>query len=1213
MRLTIAMAGRIRALRPGPGLVCLMLASVALGAMWSPSASARTVYTHPYLESFDGAGSVGAEGPTGPFESIERLAIDQSSHSLYVLDHGNGSVLDKFDTNGIPQPFTGLAPGVTSAPFDCAGGESDLAVDNSGSATAGRIYGNTGCGSVRAFEPSGVQLGGNYPLNVGGACGVAVDPAGGVWVADFQAGLRDFTADGTSLGDSFAPVSCHSVIDASQPPDPLSGYFYVGRYGDGGPNVDVYDASRNYVRTLFTDAGTVRAVAADSINHHVYVDTGGHVDEFDAATGALLGIFGFPSTGHGLPNGLCDSASGVAYDDTTQKVFVADCGRVAVFGPGETEILPSVVTDQALTQQSSATLRGHVDPDGGGDTVECYFEWGDSTFYGSAAEAPYGEIAPCVPGTIHTADGNTQVTADLVNLTEGHTYHTRLIATNANGPTIGGETTFRAQQPPSLSQIAVTDIKSDGATLGATISPNGGSTHYRFEWGLDSSYGSFVPVPDGQLDSATQPQDVAIELTNLARGTEYHFRLVAENGAGESSSDDIAFTTFATTPEIVDACPNANVREQTRASGLLDCRAYELVSSANAGGNDVQSDLNSGESTLPAYPFASDRVLYSMHFGEVPGVSGSPTNFGLEPYVARRTAGGWVTGYAGLPSVGIPSLGPYGSPLASVDANLTVFAFAGDKLCSPCFADGKTGVPIRRADGSIVQGMAGSLDPGPSAAPSGYIGQSLSADGTHFVFGSTARFEPDANENGDITIYDRDLVDGITHVVSKTPAPGGSTMTGNGIGELAMSADGARIVFGRTLSMDAAGNRYWHLYMNMGDSDHSADLTPGAATGAIFDGMSADGSSVFFTTSDQLLPGVDLDSSPDIYEASVDGAGSIDLSLISLGEGTGNTDACSPVANLDGNHWNAVGASAAANCGTVAIAGGGGVPRDGGVFYFLSPERLDGPSHGLQNQPNLYAAAAGEAPRFVATLDSENAMIRHAVADSEVRRYGDFQTTATGGFAAFASGLPPADPENGTGHSQIYRYDFADGSVVCASCPPTGATVSSDTTLAPQGLNLSNDGRVFFSTNEQLVLRDIGRKRDVYEWENGQIGLISTGISETDTSLLSASPDGVDAYFFTRESLAPQDKNGFTAKVYDAREGGGFTFSSPLVPCQASDECHGPGTETAPPPDIGTYEGTGGNFPAAGKRPRRHKHRHRHPRHQGKKRAQNHKHKGTHR
>ena len=59
------------------------------------------------------------------------------------------------------------------------------------------------------------------------------------------------------------------------------------------------------------------------------------------------------------------------------------------------------------------------------------------------------------------------------------------------------------------------------------------------------------------------------------------------------------------------------------------------------------------------------------------------------------------------------------------------------------------------------------------------------------------------------------------------------------------------------------------------------------------------------------------------------------------------------------------------------------------------------------------------------------------------------------------------------------------------------------------------------------------------------LALISAGTSPFDSGLLGATADGKDAYFFTRDSLVPQDKNGPTMKIYDAREGGGFPYTLP--------------------------------------------------------------------
>ena len=133
------------------------------------------------------------------------------------------------------------------------------------------------------------------------------------------------------------------------------------------------------------------------------------------------------------------------------------------------------------------------------------------------------------------------------------------------------------------------------------------------------------------------------------------------------------------------------------------------------------------------------------------------------------------------------------------------------------------------------------------------------------------------------------------------------------------------------------------------------------------------------------------------------------------------------------------------------------------------------------------------------------------------------------------------------------------------------------------------------TTSQALALRDTDNREDVYEWEPQGVGtcssespafskasedclsLVSTGSSPFDSSLLGVSADGVNAYFFTHDKLAPQDENGELVKIYDARENGGFFVIPEPPPCRASDECHGAGTSPPPPPDFDVNNGTTGN------------------------------------
>ncbi len=351
----------------------------------------------------------------------------------------------------------------------------------------------------------------------------------------------------------------------------------------------------------------------------------------------------------------------------------------------------------------------------------------------------------------------------------------------------------------------------------------------------------------------------------------------------------------------------------------------------------------------------------------------------------------------------------FASPVSSADAALDTFAFGGPGLCSPCFADGSTGIPVGLPGGSLVQGMRGSLSPG-GASPDILVKKPLSADGKHLVFGSTSEFEGSA---GSPAIYDRDLTAGVTHAVSKLPGGGAIpcnlNCTSDGLAELDISADGSRIVIGQLISVDSAGNHYWHLYMNVGDSTKNIDLMPGTTNGGLYDGMTKDGTKLYFTTADHVTgaPG-DTDNSADLYEAQV-GPTSSTPHLASLGSGgSGNTDACNPLPNSVNEHWNTIAASA--DCGIVAIGGAGGVAATAGTAYFLSPELLDGnsePQDGSADQPNLYRYQPGSSPHFVATLDSGATGPAELLEQHKFKKY--FSATTRPEFVAVDSSGGPSD------------------------------------------------------------------------------------------------------------------------------------------------------------------------------------------------------------
>jgi DNA-binding beta-propeller fold protein YncE len=1125
---------------------------IAVGVDNSSEPSHGSVYVVGFgndVEKFSKEGAptnfseLGSPILTGFSNPPTAVAVDPSNGDFYVVDEGDHKV-------------TKYAPSGKSAEFS----------DKVDSYVSGNVLSGTGSGT---FEPFGIAVDSAGNLYVSNHATKAVDKfdSTGHFLLSFNGGGEyPFGGGPYSYGpDALAVDSSGNV------------YVVAGRYGEvvkvssSGVPVPVDGVPGH---TAILASGGAQSVAVDPSNGETFVFNGNtqNVSAYNSA-GTLTNTIGFGG----------QSSYGIAVYGVTHELYVANIndGSVDIYPPIGGSPLPDVGTGNAsAVTRTSATLSGIVDPAGTGKITECYFE---------VSEEPN---VPCDQPTPFS--GTTEVTGAISELSHGNAYDYHLVATSETGGTnTGQDVSFTAlPNPPSFTGFSVSSVHADSALLGVEINPGGGKTTYRFEYGpADCSTNpcTSFPTPDGHAGSSFFYQGFSAHLFGLSAETEYHWRVVATNAFETTASPDHTFTTFPSGGLHTDPCANAHVRQQSGASFLPDCRAYELVSAANTGGYAVESSLVEGQTPFGGYPDASggsgpSRALYAVHYGGIPGV-GDPTNKGDDPYVATRGNDGWSTGYAGIPASTTPSILPFASTMGEADPSLDAFAFAGEGICSPCFADGSTGIPLHLPDGSLVQGMAGSVNPGPSAKPAGYVGKHFSADGTHFIFGSTSRFEPDGNSNGDISIYDRNLSTGQTHVVSKTP--GEATMTGSGIAELDISGNGSRVVIGKLVGTDSKGNNYYHLYMNIGDSTKTIDLTPGATDGVLYDGMTTDGSKVFFTTKDQLE--ADTDTSADIYRADVSESGAT-LTRISAGIGAaGNTDSCTPASN-----WNTV--SGGPNCNAVAIGGGGGVGSGDGTIYFFSPELLDGPSNGSAGQPNLYVVRPTGAPHYVTTLETTNPAVIDAVQAAGIRHTGDFEVNPSGNDAVFTTELPLKSGYNNVGHTEVYRYSAVDGQLDCASCNPTNADAAGDASLAEDGLSLTNDGRVFFDSSDALAPRDLDGRIDVYEWSDGKVGLISTGTSSFDAKLLSASADGTDAFFFTRDTLVVQDENGILAKLYDARELGGFPFIPPPPPCKASDECHGPSSQAAPAPNIGTFKGSGGNAAAPKKHHRRHHHRH-HTRH----------------
>ena len=421
------------------------------------------------------------------------------------------------------------------------GGEHlDLAVDNSGLSTAGNLYflaeanSNNGERNVlEGFDSSGNPLGGNFPLIVpapASYCGMAIDPEGHIWISDRNSKkILEYSAAGEPLGGSVSTAvqggSCDLAFDAS------SGDLYAEHFSSPTQNFWRYNASTNYKTGVELDNNHAPdALEVDSQNGILYADIsgGGPGNGIRAvnADGVVLEEFAL---------GL--GPYGVAIDEATGTAYIMD----ATFPGRRVRVYPGVVIPDVITEGvADTTVSAHVDSAGGGNVTSCIFEYGTT----ASTTEPYESSIPCSPAAPFS--GSTTVSANLPGLTREVLYHYRVRAGNAEGTNVGRDRTVIPHYVVDLKTEPASPVGKHDATLKASFTGTGLSTHYYFEWGPTTSYGNKTAEPPGDDGgSGNGPQSISTPLTGLQSDTTYHYRVIASNTGGTSTGLDHTFTTVA--------------------------------------------------------------------------------------------------------------------------------------------------------------------------------------------------------------------------------------------------------------------------------------------------------------------------------------------------------------------------------------------------------------------------------------------------------------------------------------------------------------------------------------------------------------------------------------------------------------------------------------------------------------------------------------------
>ncbi len=103
-----------------------------------------------------------------------------------------------------------------------------------------------------------------------------------------------------------------------------------------------------------------------------------------------------------------------------------------------------------------------------------------------------------------------------------------------------------ASTAPTVTGEAASNTSNTGATISASVDPQGQATTYAFEYGTSTKYS--VQTTPQSAGAGTQAAPVSTTLTGLQPGTTYHYRAIATNAGGTTTGPDATFTTTGIAP-----------------------------------------------------------------------------------------------------------------------------------------------------------------------------------------------------------------------------------------------------------------------------------------------------------------------------------------------------------------------------------------------------------------------------------------------------------------------------------------------------------------------------------------------------------------------------------------------------------------------------------------------------------------------------------------
>jgi hypothetical protein len=168
---------------------------------------------------------------------------------------------------------------------------------------------------------------------------------------------------------------------------------------------------------------------------------------------------------------------------------------------------------------------------------------------------------------------------------------------------------------PTASTSGATEVGLTSAKLNGSVNPNGWDTHYYYEYGPTTAYGSSMPAAPGMdIGSGSSPTSTWNTVSALLPATTYHYRVVASNAGGTVYGTDQTFTTLGgTSPSVAIAeTTGYQVIDYVNGSGGISYWSY----TPGTGWSNVTLGGNAAPGTSPSValdPTSGYQVVYYVN------------------------------------------------------------------------------------------------------------------------------------------------------------------------------------------------------------------------------------------------------------------------------------------------------------------------------------------------------------------------------------------------------------------------------------------------------------------------------------------------------------------------------------------------------------------------------------------------------------------------